>query len=139
MGPLRQRARPPVKGLTYDTGALIAYEKRDTTMMGIHESAVERGITPVVPAGVLAQAWKGGSGSQAPLARMLKQCQVEPLVEDLAKQVGAASEQTVSKDVVDISVVISAVSRGDEIVTSDLDDIYEIMTSLGYNTAIYEV
>ena len=139
MVPPRQRARSTVKGLTYDAGALIAYEKRDSTMMGIHDSAVEHDITPVVPAGVLAQAWKGGSGTQAPLARMLKQCRVEPLDESLAKQVGAASEQTVSNDVVDISVVISAVSRGDEIVTSDLDDIYEIMTSLGYNTAIYEV
>ena len=78
MGPPRQRARSTVKGLTYDTGALIAYEKRDSTMMAIHESAMERNIKPVVPTGVLAQAWKGGSGTQAPLARMLKQHRVEP-------------------------------------------------------------
>ena len=128
-----------MSGFTYDTGALIAYEKRNPTMMAIHKSAVDRNITPVVPAGVLAQAWKGGSGTQAPLARMLKQCRVEPLEESQAKHVGAASERTASKDVVDISVVMSAASRGDEIVTSDEDDIYEIMTSLGYNMEIHKV
>ena len=128
-----------MKGFTYDTGALIAAEYRRTRMMTIHKFAMDHNITPVVPAGVLAQAWKGGSGHQVPLARMLKQCQVEPLEESQAKQVGAASERTASDDVVDISVVISAASRGDAIVTSDEDDIYEIMTSLGYNLEIYKV
>ena len=139
MGPPQQRAGAAVKGLTYDTGALIAYEKRDLTMTAIHRSAVDRNITPVVPAGVLAQAWKGGSGSQAPLAKMLKECRVEPLEESQAKQVGAASARTGFKDMVDISVVMSAASRGDRIVTSDKSDITEIMTSLGYNMDIYKV
>ena len=71
-----------MKGITYDTGALIAYEKRRPRMIALHRSAVDRNIKPVVPAGVLAQAWKGGSGSQAPLAKMLKQCQVEPMEEE---------------------------------------------------------
>ena len=128
-----------MKGLTYDAGALMAAEDRDPTMTAIHKSAVDHNIKPVVPAGVLAQAWKGGSGTQAPLAKMLKECQVEPLEESQAKQVGAASVRTVSNDMVDISVVISAASRGDVIVTRDEDDIYEIMTSLGYNLDIYKV
>ena len=128
-----------MKGLTYDAGALMAAEDRDPTMTAIHKSAVDHNIKPVVPAGVLAQAWKGGSGTQAPLAKMLKECQVEPLEESQAKQVGAASVRTASNDMVDISVVISAASRGDVIVTRDEDDIYEIMTSLGYNLDIYKV
>ena len=128
-----------MKGITYDTGALIAYEKRRPRMIAIHKSAMDRNITPVVPAGVLAQAWKGGSGSQAPLAKMLKQCQVEPLEESQAKQVGAASAQTAYKDVVDISVVMSAAGRGDEIVTSDKSDITGIMTSLGYTLEVHKV
>ena len=70
---------------------------------------------------------------------MLKQCRVEPLEEDLAKQVGTASARTASKDVVDISVVISAASRGDAIVTSDKSDITKIMTSLGYTLEVYKV
>ena len=139
MAPTQQRAYAAVKGLTYDAGALIAAEYRRPRMMTLHKSAVDNDITPVVPAGVLAQAWKGGSGSQAPLAKMLKECQVEPLEESQAKQVGTASARTASKDVVDISVVMSAARRGDGIVTSDEDDVYEIMNSLGYNLEIYKV
>ena len=70
---------------------------------------------------------------------MLKQCRVEPLEEGLAKQVGAASVQATSSDVVDISVVVSAAGRGDRIVTSDESDISEITTSLGYVIEIYTV
>ena len=99
-------------GVTYDAGALIAAERRNPRMVTFHEWIVNNGIRPVVPAGVLAQVWRDGSGRQAPLAQTLKQCQVEPLDENLAKQVGAASHKTGSSDVVDISVVVSAIGRG---------------------------
>ena len=72
-------------GVTYDTGALIAVERRDPRMLIIHQQAADRGVSPVVPAGVLAQVWRGGSGRQAILARILQQCQVESLDEGLAK------------------------------------------------------
>ena len=128
-----------MNGVTYDAGALIAAERRNPIMLAIHQSSLDSDITPVVPAGALAQVWRGGSGRQAPLAQMLKQCRVEPLEEGLAKQVGAASVQTTSSDVVDISVVVSAAGRGDRIVTSDESDISEITTSLGYLIEIYTV
>ena len=78
-------------GATYDAGALIAIERQDNKMVNFHKGMVTSGITPVVPAGVLAQVWRGGSGRQAPLARALKQCIVETLDEALAKQVGEAA------------------------------------------------
>ena len=126
-------------GVTYDAGALIAAERRNPRMVTFHEWIVNNGIRPVVPTGVLAQVWRDGSGRQAPLAQTLKQCQVEPLDENLAKQVGAASHKTGSSDVVDISVVVSAIGRGDRIVTSDETDITEIMTSLGCDLETFSV
>ncbi len=126
-------------GFTYDAGALIAAERRNPVMLTLHQFVLDSHITPVVPAGVLAQVWRGGSGRQAPLAQMLKQCKVEPLEESLAKQVGTASVRTASSDVVDISVVVSAAGRGDRIVTSDESDITEIITSLGYVIETYTV
>ena len=120
-------------GVTYDAGALIAAERRDPRMTNFHKWIVDNGIRPVVPAGVLAQVWRGGYGRQAPLTKMLKQCRVEPLTENLANQVGLASRKAETSDVVDISVVVSAMRRGDRIVTSDKTDIKEIMTSLGCN------
>ena len=93
----------------------------------------------MVPAGVLAQVWRGGSGRQASLAQMLKQCEIEPLDETLAKQVGKASKGLTSPDVVDISVVVGALGRGDQVVTNDAGDIEQISDALGGDLLIYTV
>ena len=76
-------------GYTYDSGALIAAERGDAKMWIMHDDMVSAGVRPVVPAGVLAQVWRGG-GRQARLARLLRHCQVESLEEGMAKQVGVA-------------------------------------------------
>ena len=117
-------------GATYDAGALIAIERQDNKMVNFHKGMVTSGITPVVPSGVLAQVWRGGSGRQAPLARALKQCTVETLDEALAKQVGEAGKRLSSPDVVDISVVVGALSRGDQVFTSDPDDIERVSNAI---------
>ena len=62
-----------MNGFTYDAGALIAAERRNPIMLALHQLALDSDITPVVPAGALAQVWRGGSGRQASLAQMLKQ------------------------------------------------------------------
>jgi hypothetical protein len=49
-----------MRGLTYDTGALIAAEGRDVGMCALHDQTLARNVHPVVPAPVLAQAWRGG-------------------------------------------------------------------------------
>ena len=126
-------------GATYDAGVMIAIERQKETMMDTHNRLVKSGITPVVPAGVLAQVWRGGSGRQTPLARVLKQCTIESLDEALAKQVGEASKRLSSPDVVDISVVVGALSRGDQVFTSDPDDIERISDALGEDLLIHTV
>lgn len=126
-------------GATYDAGALIAIERQNNKMVNFHRNIVTSGIKPVVPAGVLAQVWRGGSGRQVPLARALKQCTIEPLDEALAKQVGEAGRRLRSPDVVDISVVISALSRGDQVFTSDPDDIERISNSLNVSLLIHPI
>ena len=108
-------------------------------MLVIHQQAVDDGVRPVVPAGVLAQAWRGGSGRQAGMARMLRQCQVEPLDEDLARQVGVALQKADSSDVVDASVVVSAIGRGDAVVTSDPQDIQYLLDALGERVKVFPV
>lgn len=126
-------------GYTYDSGALIAAERGNVRMWGMHNDMVSTGVRPVVPAGVLAQVWRGGSGRQVALARMLQQCEVEPLEEGLAKQVGVAIQKTGSSDVVDTSVVVSALGRGDSIVTSDPQDIQDISDALGKRVKIFPI
>src|SRR5580692_681597 len=75
-------------GITYDTGALLAAEKGDRAMWAVHKRALERGIRPTVPAGVLAQAWRGGP--QPALSRFLAGCRFEALTASASRATGAA-------------------------------------------------
>ena len=55
---------PELTNLVYDTGALIAAERGERRMWALHAEALHRGVLPSVPAGVLAQAWRGGPQPQ---------------------------------------------------------------------------
>ena len=74
-------------GLTYGTGALIAAERDDRLMWSLHRAAIARGLSPTVPAGVLAEAWRGGP--QHRLSMLPKGCKVEDLSAAQARRVGA--------------------------------------------------
>lgn len=118
-------------GFTYDAGALIAAEKGNRRMWKLHRDLVEQGAKPVVPAAVLAQVWRGGSGRQALVARMLGQCRFEPLGLRLAKRMGVACVLLGAPDVVDLSVVIGALDRRDTVVTTDPGDMLTMADVLG--------
>ena len=51
-------------GYTYDTGALIAAERNDRRVWAWHQGVLSEGLTPTVPAVVLAQGWRGGPQPQ---------------------------------------------------------------------------
>ena len=118
-----------MNGVTYDTGALVAADRGSPRMRAYHELALKSGHVPVVPTGVLAQAWRGGP--QPGLSRLLAGCRVEALDEPLARSAGAALALAETSDVVDASVVVSAALRDDVIVTSDPDDIQHLASALG--------
>ena len=69
--------------MTYDAGALIAAERTDPRLWALHRRALERGLVPTVPAGVLDQGWRGGP--QAQMSRLLEGCRIEPLDEARAR------------------------------------------------------
>ena len=117
-----------MSGFTYDTGALLAAEKGDLQMLAHHRRILESGQIPVVPAGVLAQAWRGGP--QPRLSRLLAGCWIEPLDEPLARSTGAALAMAETSDVVDASVAVGAAIRDDVVITSDPDDIQRLAAAL---------
>jgi hypothetical protein len=112
-------------GVTYDTGVLVAAERNDRTMWRRHAALLAEEIVPVVPAPVLAQAWRGGA-RQASLARFLRSCEIEPMSEELARSIGVLAGQAGHDDIVDVAVVEGAIRRGDAIVTSDAEDIRKV-------------
>lgn len=117
-----------MNGVTYDTGALLAADRGNRQMIANHRRVLESGVVPVVPAAVLAQAWRGGP--QPLLSRLLAGCQVEALDEPLARSAGAALALAETSDVVDASVVVGAAFRNDVIFTSDPGDIWRLATAL---------
>jgi hypothetical protein len=113
-----------VTGATLDTGALIALESGSIRMAVLVEEAIAGRAELAIPAGVLAQAWRGGR-RQARIARLLRasNTSVVPLDTKLALRVGARCAVTRTADIVDVSVAICASDRGHPVVTSDPDDI----------------
>ncbi len=124
-------------GITYDAGALIAAERDDRLVWLLHRRALDRGIRPTVPAGVLGQAWRGGP--QAGLSRLLKGCHIEPLDERRARIAGRTCGRAGTSDIVDAVVAAGAVARKDLVVTSDPEDLEHLATALGASLEIVAV
>jgi predicted nucleic acid-binding protein len=127
-----------VKGVTYDTGALLAAERNDRRMWALHAGFLAEEVAPTVPAPVLAQAWRGGA-KQASLSRLLALCEVEPMSEEQARAVGRLARRSRHDDVVDLAVVEGALRRQDAVVTSDPADMRRIAAALRERLAIESV
>lgn len=111
-------------GVTLDTGALIAIERGDRRLQALLDEATATGSDLAVPAGVIAQAWRG-SARQARLARFLALGTVTAVAldEPEARATGALCARAGTTDVVDASVVICARARGHAVVTGDPADL----------------
>ncbi|MGO1591874.1 MAG: PIN domain-containing protein [Ancrocorticia sp.] len=120
-----------VEALTLDTGALLALERGDSKVRALLRRATERGIELSVPAGVVAQAWRGGP-RQARVARLLADpsVRVVPLDDPTARAVGLLCGRSRHADIVDVHVVLDAMARGRVAVTSDPSDLRSIDPSV---------
>lgn len=117
-------------GVTYATGALVAAERNDRRMWALHAGFLAEEVAPVVPAPVLAEAWRGGS-RQANLSRLLAMCGIEPMSEQQARDVGVLAGKAAHDHVVDVAVVEGAIRRGDGVVTSNEDHLRHIAGAAG--------
>lgn len=110
--------------LVLDTGALIAVERAQRSALAVIEAARRQEREVVVPAGVVAQAWRGGP-RQAVLARFLgaRGVAVEALTEASARATGVVCGLAGTADVVDASVVVTARRHGATVLTSDRADL----------------
>jgi hypothetical protein len=125
-------------GVTYDAGALVAAERNSRRMWALHAGYLDEEVVPVIPAPVLAQAWRGGA-RQAGLARMLRMCDIEPMSEEMARSVGVLAGESGHDDVVDVAVVEGAIRRGDAVVTSDASHIRTVAAEAGIALRIVPV
>jgi hypothetical protein len=120
-------------GLTLDAGALIAFERNDRAVVAILTRARQRDLRLVAPAGVVGQVWRDGS-RQARLARLLGSDQVEvvPLDDARARAAGQLCGVAGTRDVIDASVVLCARELGHGVLTSDVEDLQRLDSSLRF-------
>jgi hypothetical protein len=114
--------------LTLDSGALIAIDRGDLTVHVLLKESIRRRQVVTVPAPVVGQVWRDGS-RQARLAKVLKACRVEPTSEEDARAAGVLLGKAGGADIVDALVVLGAVRRGDEVVTSDPSDLAALVAA----------
>jgi predicted nucleic acid-binding protein len=114
------RARRLSVGLTFDTGALIALERRRERMALVYATAVGDGIPITVPAVVIAEWWRGRSHARETVLRGVR---IEDTTVQLARLAGEALAAVPGATVIDALVMASAARRGDIVYTSDLADL----------------
>ncbi len=118
-------------GMTLDSGALIAFERGERSVVAIVARALEHRMKLAVPAGVIGQVWRDGR-KQARLARLLASSviEIEPLDDARARAAGQLCGATGTADVIDASVALCAQARGHGVLTSDPDDLSRLGPSL---------
>ena len=114
--------------LVLDAGALIALERDDRVMWARLGAASEESVDVVVPAGALAQVWRG-SPNQARLAQALKHTRLGPF-DRIARDAGELCRAARTSDPIDAAVALNAVGATSVIVTSDVPDIRRLIRAL---------
>lgn len=106
---------------TFDTGMLIALERRKARATEALRAIVRRGFLPVVPAVVYAEWWRGRTDIREEIIAMVR---VEDMAPSLCRAAGEALGAVRGASLADAVVMASAALRGGGVVyTSDADDL----------------
>ena len=113
-------------GVTFDTGALIAVERRKERARKVYERLREQDVLITAPLPVIGEWWRGRTDWRE---RILASIRLEPLTLALVKLAGEAlstipaTRARGGPGIVDAVVMASAASRGDVVYTSDVEDL----------------
>ena len=123
--------------LVLDAGALIAYERGSRTVQAFLERASRQGEDVRTTTAVVAQTWHGDA-RQARLAKLLRGLDERQLTSEQARLVGRLLRRAGTADVVD-GTMVDIAGDGDEILTSDPDDIRALAAAAGKRLLITRV
>jgi hypothetical protein len=118
-----------------DAGALLAVERNHRDTVALIKGERLAGRVPLTHGGIIGQVWRGGSGRQAPLARLLPGLNIVPLDENLGRRAGNLMHAAGTKDVVDAALVVLA-QDGDLILTTDVQDLVRLARACGTHVEI---
>jgi len=114
------RSRRAARGVTFDTGMLVALERRKLSALALLRACRLSRARITLPATVLAEWWRGTHGA------ILEIGTLEPLSPQVALQAGKLLARTGRSNAVEATVVASAAQRGDIVVTGDPVDLREL-------------
>jgi len=119
-------------GITLDAGGLVALDRDDRRVVVLLARAGETGARVTIPATALAQAIRQPQ-RQARLARLVRQPTTDVVALDRvdATNVGRLLSASAMADIVDAHVVICARRAGQQVVTSDPDDLRRFDPRIG--------
>lgn len=113
--------------LILDAGALLAIERLNRDVMALLKSELLQRRVPITHGGIIGQVWRGGSGRQANLARVLTALEIAPLDDALGRRAGILLGRARTSDVIDAAIVLLA-RDGDTVLTSDAVDLEPLAT-----------
>ncbi len=124
--------------LVLDAGAFVAVERRDNDVATRIKRELLASRRPVTHGGVIGQVWRGGTGRNTAIARIVPGIDVAPLDGELGKQAGALLASAGGSDVIDAAVLLLA-QDFDRILTSDPHDLAVLADAAGIDVEIVEV
>ena len=120
-----------------DTGALIGVERADPTVLAFLNEAQREGVPVRTTAAAVAQAWRGGA-RQVRLVRLLRGVDERVLDSGAARRIGQLLARSQTADVVD-GAVVDVASSGDEVLTTDLQDLVTLAEAVGKRLVIIPI
>lgn len=108
------------QGITFDTGMLVALERRKQPAWEVYKRAHERQVPITVPTVVIGEWWQGRTDLRETIRMSVR---IEPLTDAIARLAGEALAKVKRATTIDAFVMASAALRGDVVYTGDLDDL----------------
>ena len=110
--------------MTFDTGVLIALERRKASALALLRACEESRATITIPAPVIAEWWRGSHRA------LLEAGNLEAMTPTLAERAGELLAKTGKSNAIDAAVIASAAVRGDLVVTGDPVDLRELAAAV---------
>jgi hypothetical protein len=133
-----QRAREPRSGRRARNTISAAVERNDRDVVALIKRERLAGRAPVSHGGVVAQVWRGGTGRQVPVARLLAGIAIAALDDGLGRRAGMLLARSGMSDANDAAVVCLA-ADGDDILTSDAGDLRVLAEAAGVRVELIPV
>jgi predicted nucleic acid-binding protein len=119
MGPRGEEVRVTGAAITFDTGALVALERRKERAMKVYAHAKDRGLVVATPNVTVAEWWRGRTDRREVVLGGLL---VEPASDEVVKLAGVALGKVRGATAIDAIVAAFAAQRSGIVYTGDVTD-----------------